>query len=34
MLHDIDFADGMRPGFFHAEMKNGIIDLEDVEVRR
>lgn len=34
MLHDIDFADGMKPGFFHAEMKNGIIDLEDVEVRR
>ncbi len=34
MLHDIDFADAMKPGFFRAEMKNGIIDLEDVEVRR
>lgn len=34
MLHDIDFADAMRPGFFRAEMKSGIIDLEDVEVRR
>lgn len=34
MLHDIDFADAMKPGFFRAEMKNGIIDLEGVEVRR
>ena len=34
MLHDIDFADAMKPGFFRAEMKGGIIDLEDVEVRR
>lgn len=34
MLHDIDFADGMKPGFFRAEMKNGVIDLKGVEVRR
>lgn len=34
MLHDIDFADGMKPGFFRAEMKGGVIDLTGVEVRR
>jgi len=34
MLHDIDFADGMKSGFFFAVMKNGVIDLEGVEVRR
>lgn len=34
MLHDIDFADGMKPGFFRAVMKSGVIDLEGVEVRR
>ncbi|WP_448509331.1 type I-C CRISPR-associated protein Cas5c [Immundisolibacter sp.] len=34
MLHDIDFADDMKPGFFRAFMKNGVIDLEGVEVRR
>jgi len=34
MLHDIDFANGMKPGFFRAQMKNGVIDLEGVEVRR
>lgn len=34
MLHDIDFADGMKPGFFRAVMKNGVIDLDGVEVRR
>lgn len=34
MLHDIDFADAMKPGFFRAEMKSGVIDLTDVEVRR
>ena len=34
MLHDIDFADSMKPGFFRAEMKNGVIDLTGVEVRR
>lgn len=25
MLHDIDFADGMTPRFFRAEMKDGVI---------
>lgn len=34
MLHDIDFADGMKPGFFRAVMKDGVIDLEGAEVRR
>jgi CRISPR-associated protein Cas5d len=34
MLYDIDFADGMKPAFFRAVMKNGVIDLEGVEVRR
>lgn len=34
MLHDLDYADGMKPGFFHADMKGGVIDLEGVEVRR
>lgn len=34
MLYDIDFADGMKPGFFRAEMKSGVIDLTDIEVRR
>lgn len=34
MLHDIDFADAMKPGFFRAEMTSGVIDLKDAEVRR
>ncbi|MFB1486051.1 MULTISPECIES: type I-C CRISPR-associated protein Cas5c [unclassified Thiocapsa] len=34
MLYDIDYADGMRSGFFRAEMKHGVIDLDPVEVRR
>jgi len=34
MLHDIDFANGMKPGYFRAEMKGGVIDLTGVEVRR
>lgn len=34
MLHDIDFADAMKPGFFRAEMKSGVIDLTGIEVRR
>lgn len=34
MLHDIDFADDMKPGFFRAEMKEGVIDLTGVEVRQ
>ena len=34
MLYDIDFVDDMKPGFFRAEMKKGVIDLAGVEVRR
>ena len=34
MLYDIDFVDDMKPGFFRAEMKKGVIDLASVEVRR
>jgi CRISPR-associated protein Cas5d len=34
MLHDIDYADAMKSGFFRAAMKQGVIDLETVEVRR
>lgn len=26
MLYDIDFADGMRPHFFRAQMKDGVVD--------
>lgn len=34
MLYDLDYADGMKPGFFRAVMKQGVIDLDGVEVRR
>ncbi len=34
MLHDIDYADAMKSGFFRAVIKQGVIDLETVEVRR
>ena len=37
MLHDIDFANGRQPRFFHALMKNGVIDVppfDTPEVRR
>ncbi len=34
MLYDIDFNDDMKPGFFRAEMKSGVIVLTGVEVRR
>lgn len=27
MLHDLDFSDGMRPRFFRASMKNGVIEV-------
>lgn len=36
MLHDIDFADGMTPRFFRAQMKNGVIEVppwQAVEVK-
>jgi hypothetical protein len=26
MLHDIDFEAGMQPRFFHAVMRDGVID--------
>lgn len=34
MLHDIEFGVFMKPGFFRAEMKGGVIDLTGIEVRR
>ena len=33
MLHDIDFADGMTPRFFRAEMRDGVIEVGAAEVR-
>ena len=35
MLHDLDFSDPAdpKPQFFRAELKRGVIDLENVEVR-
>jgi len=32
MLHDIDFADNMKPHFFRALMQNGVIDCHQEEV--
>lgn len=36
MLYDLDFSDpqDIKPVFFEAKMRDGIIDLTDVEVRR
>jgi CRISPR-associated protein Cas5d len=36
MLYDLDFADAqdIRPKFFKAEMRKGVIDLTQVEVKR
>jgi len=37
MLHDIDFKKGMEPGFFHAVMRDGVVEVppfEAGEVRR
>lgn len=31
MLHDIDFAAGNTPRFFRAELKNGVIELSELE---
>lgn len=31
MLHDIDFANGMQPRFFHAQMRDGVIDVPPFE---
>ena len=32
MLHDIDFVNGMRPHFFKAELKDGVITVPDFYV--
>ena len=36
MLYDLDFSDleDIKPQFFKARLKNGVLDLEDLEVRR
>ena len=37
MLHDIDFGNGMEPTFFHAVIRNGVVEVplfESEEVRR
>ncbi|WP_347889007.1 type I-C CRISPR-associated protein Cas5c [Nitrosomonas europaea] len=36
MLYDMDYSSPTNPNpcFFHAEMKNGVLDLSNVEVRR
>jgi CRISPR-associated protein Cas5d len=37
MLHDLDFGSGMQPVFFHAVMRDGIVDvpaLDSEEVKR
>jgi CRISPR-associated protein Cas5d len=36
MLHDLDFSDStdIRPQFFKASLKNGVLDLTELEVRQ
>jgi len=36
MLHDLDFSDSedIKPQFFKASLKNGVLDLENLEVRQ
>ncbi|MGE4528199.1 MAG: type I-C CRISPR-associated protein Cas5c [Rhodospirillaceae bacterium] len=34
MLHDIDFADGMRPHFFHAVLRDGVLEVPPFPDRR
>jgi CRISPR-associated protein Cas5d len=36
MLYDLDFTDAqdIKPQFFKAEMRDGVIDLTQVEVKR
>lgn len=36
MLHDLDFTDleDIKPQFFRASLKNGVLDLTDLEVRK
>lgn len=34
MLHDIDFADGMKPYFFHAVLRDGVLEVPPLTGRR
>lgn len=34
MLHDIDFADGTKPHFFHAVLRDGVLDVPRFQGRR
>ena len=36
MLHDLDFSDSedIKPQFFRATLKNGVLDLANLEVRQ
>ena len=34
MLHDLDYANGVRPTFFHAQMVDGIIDVPPLGVKK
>ena len=36
MLYDMDFSDPKHiiPGFFHARLENGVMDLRDCEVHQ
>jgi hypothetical protein len=36
MLYDLDFADSedIKPQFFKASLKDGVLDLTDLEVRQ
>jgi CRISPR-associated protein Cas5d len=34
MLHDIDFADGMKPYFFHAVLRDGVLEVPPFTKRR
>ena len=34
MLHDIDFADGMKPHFFHAVLRDGVLEVPPFASRR
>ncbi len=34
MLHDIDFADGMTPIFFRAQMRDGVVDIPPLDGKK
>lgn len=34
MLHDIDFTDGMKPHFFHAVLRDGVLEVPPFASRR